>query len=231
MLRCAIIDDEPLAIELLRDYIGRVPALKLLLSAEDALSAAELLKKHPVDLVFTDINMPDISGMDLIRSLKPAPLVIFTTAYKRFAFEGFELEAVDYLLKPIDFGRFTKAVDKALLMAANRKPAASENEGESVCVYVNYALVKVPLNRIEYIEGMQDYIKIHLSDGSSILTLLTLKKMLSKLPPGKFLQIHRSYIVSLSKIRSLARKKLRLSSAEIAVGDSYLPGLMQRIKG
>jgi DNA-binding LytR/AlgR family response regulator len=222
LLKCIAIDDEPLALKLIAGYVARFPFLQLLNTFEDAISGAEFLKNTPIDLLFIDINMPDITGIDLVRALKVKPMVIFTTAYKNFAFEGFELEAIDYILKPIDFKRFEKAVEKAVDYHQYKTRPAAEQADESLYVYSEYRMVKVDLNTIEYIESMEDYIKIHVTNAKTVLTLMPLKKVLEKLPSDKFQRIHRSYIVPVNKIRSIQNRKVKLSDIELPVSESYL---------
>jgi two-component system, LytTR family, response regulator len=221
IIKCVTIDDEPLALDILRAYIKKIPALQLVQEFDDAISASEFIKINPVDLLFVDIQMPDISGVDLVRSLEVKPVIIFTTAHKNFAYEGFELEALDYLLKPIDFERFGKSVNKAIeyLNNKNNKP---EETSESIYVYSEYKLIKILLNEIDYIESFEDYVKIHLLEEKPILTLNTMKKMLEKLPEKDFRRIHRSYIVPVNKIISIHNKKVHLKSGrELPIGDSY----------
>jgi two-component system LytT family response regulator len=221
-LKCVAIDDEPLALELLQEYISRFPQLKLMHTFDDAISAVELLRNTKVDLLFIDINMPDITGIDLVRSLHEKPLVIFTTAHKQFAIEGFELDAVDYLLKPINFDRFTRAVHKAIDYYKYKNTPLQE-ENDSLFVHSEYKLVKIPLNDIEYIESLEDYIKIHIAGAKPVLTLLSMKKVLEKLPADKFQRIHRSYIVSVSRVKSIQNRKVQLSAAvELPISDSYV---------
>jgi len=221
-LKCVAIDDEPLALELLQEYISRFPQLKLVHTFDDAISAVELLRNTRVDLLFIDINMPDITGIDLVRSLQEKPLVIFTTAHKQFAIEGFELDAVDYLLKPINFDRFTRAVHKAIDYY-KYKNTLSQEENDSLFVHSEYKLVKIPLNDIEYIESLEDYIKIHIAGAKPVLTLLSMKKVLEKLPADKFQRIHRSYIVAVSRVKAIQNRKVQLSSAvELPISDSYV---------
>lgn len=221
-LKCVAIDDEPLALELLQAYISRFPQLKLVHTFDDAISAVELLRSTKVDLLFIDINMPDITGIDLVRSLQEKPLVIFTTAHKQFAIEGFELDAVDYLLKPINFDRFTRAVHKAIDYYKYKNTPLQE-ENDSLFVHSEYKLVKIPLNDIEYIESLEDYIKIHIPGAKPVLTLLSMKKVLEKLPADKFQRIHRSYIVSVSRVKSIQNRKVQLSTAvELPISDSYI---------
>ena len=221
-LRCIAIDDEPLALEIIKTYVAQFPALELLQTFDDAISGAEFLRHAAVDLLFIDINMPDISGLDLVRSLKEKPLIIFTTAYKNFAFEGFELEALDYLLKPIDLKRFGKAVHKAIDYYAY-KNAPRDEVADSLFVYAEYRMVKIELKDIEYIESLEDYIRIHLSDAKPIMTLMPLKKVLEKLPADKFKRIHRSYVVPVNKVKSILNRKAQLASGkELPISDSYI---------
>jgi two-component system LytT family response regulator len=221
VLKCIAIDDEPLALRLVSEYISRFPSLQLVKTFDDAISGAEFLKTKPIDLLFIDINMPDITGIDLVRSLPVKPIVIFTTAYKNFAYEGFELEALDYILKPIDFKRFEKAVEKAIDYYRYKNKTTNEPTEESLYVYSEYRMVKIELSTIEYIESMEDYIKIHLTNAKTVLTLMPLKKVLEKLPADKFQRIHRSYIVPVNKIRSIQNRKVKLTEVELPVSESY----------
>ena len=221
VLKCIAIDDEPLALRLVSEYISRFPALQLVKTFDDAISGAEFLKNKPIDLLFIDINMPDITGIDLVRSLPVKPIVIFTTAYKNFAYEGFELEALDYILKPIDFKRFEKAVEKAIDYYRYKNKTTNEPTEESLYVYSEYRMVKIELSTIEYIESMEDYIKIHLTNAKTVLTLMPLKKVLEKLPADKFQRIHRSYTVPVNKIRSIQNRKVKLTDIELPVSESY----------
>lgn len=221
VLKCIAIDDEPLALRLISEYVSRFPSLQLIKTFDDAISGAEFLKSKPVDLLFIDINMPDITGIDLVRSLEVKPIVIFTTAYKNFAYEGFELEALDYILKPTDFKRFEKAVEKAVDYYQYKNKTNTETPEESLYVYSEYRMVKIDLNTIEYIESMEDYIKIHITNEKTVLTLMPLKKVLEKLPADKFQRIHRSYIVPVNKIRSIQNRKVKLTDVELPVSDTY----------
>ena len=203
-----IIDDEPLALDVLETYIAKMPELHLVARCSNALEANEQLRKHQVDLIFLDIQMPQVSGVDFIRTLANPPLFIFTTAYSNYALEGFELNAIDYLLKPISIDRFMKAVNKALEQFELRKrEAASEtgNEKEGVdffFVKADKKLVKIKYNEILYIEGLKDYVIIRLEQGR-VVTLQTMKSLEDKLPLTKFKRIHRSYIVSIDKIHAV----------------------------
>lgn len=220
-LKCLAIDDEPLALNLIQNFAARIPALNLLQTFTDALTGAEFLRKNPVDLLFLDINMPDISGLDLIHSLPEKPMVIFTTAHKNFAFEGFELEAVDFLLKPISFERFFKAVQKAL-DAHSLKQIQHTSSPETLVVYSEYQRLKILLSDIEYIESSEKYVKIHLTKGKPVLSLMSLAKVLEKLPESKFRRIHRSYIVPVLKVKAIANQKVQLTSGvKLPIGKTY----------
>lgn len=220
-LKCVAIDDEPLATELISTYISRFPDLELLQTFEDAVSGAEYLQKTPVDLLFLDINMPDISGIDLARALDRKPMIIFTTAYKQFAYEGFELEAIDYLLKPVDFERFGKAIQKAVDYHQYKNNTLPLTDDASIYVHSEYRMIKIVLKSIEYLESMEDYVKIHLENLPPVLTLMPLKKMLEKLPPEDFKRIHRSFIVPVKKVKSVQNRKVRLSTIELPISGSY----------
>jgi two-component system, LytTR family, response regulator len=227
-LKCIAIDDEPLALTILSDYASRTPTLQLLHTFDDAIVAAEMLRKTPVDIIFIDINMPDINGIDLVRSLEKKPLIVFTTAYKKFAYEGFELEAVDYLLKPISFDRFTRAVQKAEGMYRQKNVQEKKEESGYLFIRSEYRVIKIALNDIDYIEGLEDYIKIHMNNARPVLTLLTLKAVLEKLPEAKFRRIHRSYIVAVDKVKSIQGKKVLFSSGiELPVSDTYIEFIHQ----
>jgi DNA-binding LytR/AlgR family response regulator len=230
-IKCIAIDDEPLALQLISGYVAKFPALQLLQVFEDAVSCAEFLRNNKVDLLFADINMPDISGIDMVRSLEHKPMVVFTTAYKNFAFEGFELEAIDYLLKPIDIKRFSKAVEKAEEYHQYKNSAKPDEIAESLFVYSEYRMVKIKLADIEYIESMEDYIKIHIHNAKTILTLMPLKKVMEKLPADKFQRIHRSYIVPVGKIKSIHNRKVQLSGAELPVSETYMDFVRKWMKG
>ena len=219
-IRCVTIDDEPLALVLMKEYISRFPDLKLVGSFDDAIAGREFLRHNKVDLLFLDLNMPDISGLELAQKLDHKPMIIFTTAYKEFAMEGFELNAVDYLLKPITIDRFTKAVTKAIEFLKVKKTTLKDDD-EALFVRSEYTLVKIPLSSIEYIESVQDYLKIHQTNARPVMTLMTLKSIIDKLPPDRFRRIHRSYVVPLSKVTSLGQKKLFIGQTELPISDTY----------
>jgi DNA-binding LytR/AlgR family response regulator len=208
MMNVMIIDDEPLALDVLETYIAKMPDLKLVGRCSNALEANEVLRKNDIDLIFLDIQMPQVSGVDFIKALENPPMFIFTTAYSNYALEGYELNAVDYLLKPISIDRFMKAVNKALSQfeLRHREDASGESgaaEGQDFFfVKADKKLVKIKYDEILYIEGLKDYVIIRLEQGR-VVTLQTMKSLEDKLPLNKFKRIHRSYIVSIDKIHAV----------------------------
>lgn len=220
-LRCIAIDDEPPALEVLKAYVGQTPGLEMVQVFDDALSAGEFLRDNPIDLVFLDINMPDINGIDLARSLESRSMIIFTTAYRKFAVEGFELNAIDYLLKPVSPDRFKQAVQKAMEYYQYRQ-GQKQAESEFLFVHSEYRMLKIPLSQIAYIESLEDYVRIHLTDAKPVMSLIPLKKILERLPGDRFYRIHRSYIVAIDKVRSIQNRKASVLEAEIPISDSYL---------
>jgi len=222
-LKCIAIDDEPLALALIKTYVDATEHLQLIGNFEDAIAAAEHLNHFPVDLLFLDINMPDITGIDLFKSLTVKPMVIFTTAYKNFAFEGFELNAIDYLLKPIDYIRFKKAVQKAVDYHQYQTQKSIEMPDEYLFVYAEYKLIKIEVKEILYLESLEDYVKIHLINGKMIMTLTTLKKLIEKLPADKFKRIHRSYVVAIKAVKQVANRKAYLNNNfSLPISDTYV---------
>ncbi len=221
MIKCIAIEDEPLALELLKKYIAKIPNLQLIGSFTDAIEASEFIRKYKPDLLFLDIQMPDITGIQLYRSLEEKPMVIFTTAYSEYAVEGFELDAIDYLLKPYPFDRFEKAVGRAIeYFNFKTQPAVADPE----CFFVKseYQVVKINCSDVLFIEGLDDYVKIHLHHSKPILSLMSLKSLIEKLPQTKFKRVHRSFIVPLQNIRSIRNKKIMLGdNTEIPIGASY----------
>lgn len=219
MIRCIIIDDEPLAVKLVKEYITRVSFLELVATFTDAIEARKLLEKEKIDLLFLDIQMPDINGIQFYDSLKDKPMVVFTTAFSEYAVEGFNVNAIDYLLKPFEYDRFVKSVYKAKEYYEFIR--SQEVQLTSIFVKSDYQLVKINLKDVLLIEGLDDYIRIHLPNNKTILTLMSLKAIAEKLPPQEFVRIHRSYIVPLSKIEKVSSKKIEIGGKEIPVGISY----------
>lgn len=221
-IKCVAIDDEPFALSLIRKYVGDFPELELIAVFDDSVAGAAYLRDHKIDLLFVDINMPHLNGLQLVRELSEKPLVIFTTAYTNYALEGFELEALDYLSKPISPERFEKSILRAIEQYNFRK-RQSEDAVAAIFVRSEYKLVKINVRDILFIEGMEDYIKIHLlSTAHPVLTLMSLKEVFTKLPSGEFSRIHRSYIVANTQVYSVLNKKVYLSNQkELPVSDSY----------
>lgn len=221
MINCAAIDDEPWALSLIREYVGRIPEMALVATFEDGIAGRDFLIKNPVDLVFLDINMPDINGVNLASSIPPQIAVVFTTAHRQYAYEGFELEAVDYLLKPFSFDRFSKAIEKVLLHTHTRQLSTENNQ--FVFVWSEYQRVKIFFKDIIYVEAREDYSCYHLRTGKIVMTLQPLKKAEESLPISLFARTHRSYIVSLHAISAISGKKIMLLNAiELPVGKSYI---------
>ena len=223
-ISCIAIDDEPLALELIKDYTGRVPFLKLDGLFEGGIEVLDWLNENSTDLIFLDIMMPEITGIQFMEALNTRPMVIFTTAYEDYALKGFELDVVDYLIKPITFERFLKAVLKARERLQKKKNDSSttktegnapEAEEDYIFIRSGGHLKRIDLNSILYIEGMSDYLRIH-TDKERIMTLMNFQSMLSLLPPGNFLRVHRSYIINLKRIDSI-------ESNSVVIGDKHIP--------
>ena len=224
MIRCIIIDDEPLAVAQLEKYVERVPFLVNVGSCTSAAEAMDVLSAGNVDAMFVDINMPDIDGVQLVRSLARPPMVVFTTAYSEYAIEGFRLDAIDYLLKPISFDSFLKAANKLKLVYGIRNPAVPAPEPVDTvvndCLYVksDYKMLRVPISSIKYIEGMSEYVRIFVEDNAKpIVSLLSMKKLEENLPADTFMRVHRSYLVNLNKVKEVSKMRI------VYDGDVYIP--------
>lgn len=219
MIKCIAIDDEPLALEIVADFAGRVPFLELKDQFTSAFKAMEYLQKEKVDLLFLDIQMPDITGIEFLNSLEEKPLVIFTTAYSEYALEGFNLRAIDYLLKPFLFERFMQAVNRAkeLLDARN---STSGKPLDFFFVKANYQMVKIYFNEIILIEGLKDYLKIKKADGSNIVVHKSMKGIMTELP-NNFMRVHRSFIISLDKIDALGKNHVTIGKEKIPISEFY----------
>jgi len=225
-LTCLALDDEPLALQLLESYVRRSPALDAQGFFNNPDEAKNRLAQGDVELLFLDIQMPDITGLQFLKNLPDPPMVIFTTAFAEYAVEGFNLDAVDYLLKPFDFQRFEKAVKKAVEYRNFLKSQSqvTHQTSNGLFVKVEYSVVQIPFDDIRYIEGFDDYIKIH-TGGKTILTLLSLKNVLEMLPPARFLRVHRSFIVATDKIERVRARRIIVGDREIPVGETYSPAL------
>ena len=221
MIRVLAIDDEPLALQQLATYIKKIPFLELVTECQSAIEAKEILNNENIDAIFCDINMPDLNGMDFVKSLSTPPLIVFTTAYSEYAVEGFKVDAVDYLLKPFGLDDFKRAANRLQerLEVRQQEPATTivSSEDDSIFVKTDYRVVKIAISDIRYIEGMSEYLKIHLeSQPKPIVTLLSMKKM-EEFLPTHFMRIHRSYIINLKKIQEVNKNRVIMDS------ETYLP--------
>lgn len=238
-LRCLAVDDESLARRMLEDNIRQIPFLELVRSCKNAFEAMQALQETPIDLMFLDIQMPGMLGTQFLQSLPEKPMVIFVTAYPNYAVESYDLDVIDYLMKPVSLERFTKAAYKALdaqrkkeaLASPKAAPVAMPAEAESpdfFFVNVEYSLVKIAVRDITHIEGMKDYVKIYLQTAKKpVLTKSTLKAMEEKLPAQGFFRVHKSFIVRLDKIESLRNKEIRIGEHEIPVGEASWEELLR----
>ena len=219
MIRCIAIDDEPLALRQMESYISKTPALEAVGLFDSAIEAMPFVQQNPVDLMFVDINMPDLTGMEFVKSLKNPPGIIFTTAYSEYAMEGFQVDAIDYLLKPIAYSDFLKAVNKAEKMIVPAKPEEIQikTDGDFLLIKSENRIVKINFNEIEYIEGMREYVRFHLKQRKAVMTLMSMKKLEAQLPPDQFMRVHRSWIVNLQKITTIERNRIVFGD------DVYIP--------
>ena len=222
-LSCAIIDDEPLAVELMESYVRKTPFLELQGSFGSGVAAFGMLRDRPVDLLFCDIQMPGLNGVEFSRILPADTRVIFTTAFSRYAVEGFRVNAVDYLLKPISYADFLAAAQKALeWFELKRRAGAPADDLRSIFVKTEYRLRQIGFDSILYIEGLKDYVKIHVEEETHpVLTLTSLKSLEEQLPADRFVRVHRSFIVQPSKIRSIERNRIVFGKEYIPVSENY----------
>jgi len=231
MIRCIAIDDEKLVRDLLEDNIRQLPFLELVKTCKNALEAYKVLQTEQVDLIFLDIQMPGLSGLQFLQSLQHPPMVILVTAYEQYALEGFNQQVVDYLLKPFSFERFLKACNRANeLFRLQNNQNQEINEVQDFFVNVEYTLVKIVVADIEYIEGLKDYIKIHLSTADKpILTRMTMKAMEEKLPVNAFVRTHKSFLVVVQKITAVKRDFVCIGNKEIPLSEFYKENLRSRL--
>jgi DNA-binding LytR/AlgR family response regulator len=211
-IRCVAIDDEPLAIKVIEDYINQTPFLELVEKFTNPVKAFSYLNENDseIDLIFVDIQMPDISGLDVVSKLRNKPLLIFTTAYSEFALEGFKADAIDYLLKPIDYPDFLKAANKAKEWIHTRRAKSPDVQSNKNFLFIKseYKIIRINFNEIKYIQGMSEYVKIHLTHGKPIMSLLSLKSLEVQLPENMFMRVHKSYIVNLEEINVIERNEI-----------------------
>jgi DNA-binding LytR/AlgR family response regulator len=232
-MKVVAVDDEPLALALLEDNIRQVPFLKLAASCSTAMEALGVLKEEEVDLIFLDIQMPGLTGLQFLQSLAVRPMVILITAYEKYALEGFNLDVIDYLVKPVPFERFLRACNKAqdFLKLKQHAFSSDQHSGQPDYFFVNaeYGLIKIVIPEIQLIEGLKDYLKIHTADGKPLVIRMSLKSIEEKLPPHKFFRIHKSYIVSLAHITSIRKNSVFLGSRELPLSDHYKEDLLRVI--
>lgn len=225
MIRCIAIDDEPLALELLQDNISKIPFLQLVAACDNAMDAMKIMEQQTVDLLFLDIQMPGLTGLQFIQTMTAKPMVILITAYEKYALDGFNADVVDYLVKPVPFDRFVKACNKAKELH-DLKTASTQGTAPAAAEYffvnVEYSLVKITIADITYIEGLKDYIKIHLkSSAKGIVTRMPMKTIEEQLPAKLFIRIHKSYIASIAFITSIRKTSVFIGDIELPVSDHY----------
>lgn len=224
MITTIAIDDEPLALQLVTGYIERTPGLKLIGKFDNPIDATDFIANNIVDLIFVDIQMPDLSGIEFTRLMEKGPKVIFTTAYEKYALEGYKLEIVDYLLKPFSYEEFLTAVRKVQKLLALEKKSLTRVETNSEFLFLksDYKIKRINFNDILYIEGLKDYVKVYTqNDPKPVLSLTSLKLLESKLPDDKFMRVHRSFIVNLGKIDTIERSRIIFGKEYIPVSDQY----------
>ena len=232
MIKCLAIDDEPLALAQLTNYIEKIPFFQLAKAYSNAMEALEWLNTESVDLIYVDINMPDVNGLDFVKSLRHKPLVIFTTAYAEYAIDGFRVEAFDYLLKPIGFSDFLRSANRAaqqmaLAEARNNpineggKPTETNQEGY-LFVKADYKMLRIDINKILYVESQSEYVRIYLDNDKPIMTLLSMKALEERLPSDRFMRVHRSYLVNSAKITAVANNRIIIGrETYIPIGNQY----------
>lgn len=226
MIKAIAIDDEPLALKVISHHCEKIGTISLEKTFTNQKEAIQYLENFPIDLIFLDIEMPQKSGLDFYKALSQKPLVIFTTAYDHYAVEGFNVNAVDYILKPIGFNRFNTAVEKALALW---KQKTESPENTFVLIRADYKLHRIEFDEILYIEGLDDYVQIHIANKPKIVARMSMKGILEKLPSNSFLRIHRSYIVPILRIKSFQNKSLIIEDMSFPIGETYKNEVLQRL--
>lgn len=219
MIRCIAIDDEPLALKQIAGYIKKTPFLELTGLCESAIQAIEMIENTPVDLMFVDINMPDLSGIEFVKTLENPPKIVFVTAYGEYALEGFRVDAIDYLLKPIGYADFLKSANKvkSWFDAQYQKPSEVKSNKDFLFIKSEYKILRINFDDIKYIEAMSEYIRIHLVSSKPVMTQLSMKSIEEQLPDDRFMRVHRSFIINLSKISVIERNRI------VFDGSTYIP--------
>ncbi|MDR0989080.1 MAG: LytTR family DNA-binding domain-containing protein [Prevotellaceae bacterium] len=234
MINCITIDDEPLALAQLEGYISRIPFLHLEASCQDAFEAMDVLSSRKVDLMFVDINIPNLNGLEFVKSLSEKPVVIFTTAYSEYAIDGFRADAIDYLLKPFSFEDFLKAAEKAykwIGISQKKEPVMRLPEDEeNLFVKSDYRTTRIRLSDIKYIEGMSEYVRIYIEgDDKVVMPLLSIKRLEELLPPERFMRVHRSYIVNLEQVTEISRMRIVFGETFVPIGENYKERFMEYV--
>lgn len=227
MIKAIAIDDEPLALLIIENYCQRNDEIELVKTFSNTKDAQKYMNQFPIDLLFLDIQISRTNGMDFYKNLEVKPPVIFTTAYAEYAIDGFNVAALDYLLKPIEYERFEEAIHKAVLILVDKKLAKSQ---DYLSIRADYKLNNIMYDDIVYIEGLDDYVKIHLVDGCKITARISMKSILEKLPEALFMRVHRSFIISIKKIKSIQNKVLYLNDIEIPIGETYKTNVSEKFK-
>ncbi len=233
-IKCMLVDDEPLAIQALSSLLNRMDNIEITAACNDAVSAFQMIKSNPVDLLFLDIEMPELTGLEFIKSLKHPPKIILVTAYRDYALDAFDLDVLDYLLKPVSFERLLQALDKfyeSFQSHTRVQPSTTESNTNTVQflqIKADKKTVRIPLQNILYIESMKDYQKIHTLTGE-IVTQMSLKSILEKLPDERFMQIHRSFIINLDKIDSFTTNSIEIKKQELPIGRMYRAALLAQL--
>ena len=234
-ITCIAIDDEPLAVKKIAAYIQKTPFLELVAECRNAFEAMEIINNHTVQLLFIDINMPDLNGMEFVKSLADKPYIVFTTAYSEYAVEGFQVDATDYLLKPVTYSNFLKAANKVknlIDLNANSQKESIRATTSHLFVKSEYKLIRVELDDIKYIESQHEYIKIHLINSTPVMTQLSMKAIEEQLPPDRFMRVHRSFIVNLNKISVVERNRIVFDGkVYIPVSEQYKEKFQEYIDG
>ena len=232
-IHCIIVDDEPIAREILEDHLHKIEAIKIIATCKNAMEAFNVINNHKIDVIFLDINMPEISGLSFAKSINKNIKIIFTTAYREYAVDGFDLKAVDYLLKPISFERLLQAVNKFLNenipVYTESKNELTTEKSDFIFVRSDRKMIKINFSEVNYIESLGDYLKIHLQN-KTIITRETISNMEAKLPKKEFIRIHRSFILSISKIESFTNEFVEVSKKAIPISRSYKKEVLQRLE-
>jgi DNA-binding LytR/AlgR family response regulator len=235
MIKCIAVDDEPLAVKKISGYIQKTPFLELVAECRSAFEAMDIINNNKIQLLFIDINMPDLNGLDFIKSLTNKPYIVFTTAYSEYAVEGFQVDAADYLLKPITYSSFLKAANKVknlIELTADNQKESIHSTANHLFVKSDYKLIRIELDDIRYIEGMHEYIKIHLTNSKPVMTHLSMKAIEEQLPSDQFMRVHRSFIVHLNKVTVIERNRIVFDGkVYIPVSEQYKEKFQKYIDG